>query len=107
VTVSVFLNEDLRDDQQPLQSITMTHTSLNARLISLGAEPVSSGFFQDLRQSEHPSVSTASMIASGLTNQEPTSRAGLVVSVDEAGARSVIPKPRIINPEDDAELGPA
>ena len=85
-TVSEFLNEDLGDDEEPIQAIAMTQTSLNARLTSLGVEPVSSGFFQDLRTGQQES---------------------LTVSVEETGERSVIPKPRILNPEEDAELGPA
>jgi hypothetical protein len=106
-TVSEFLNEDLEDEEDLIESITMTQASLNARLTSLGAEPVSSGFFHDFRLSQQPSAPVASILAD-LAYQEPSPADMLVVSVGETGERSVTAKPRIVlNPEEDAELGPA
>lgn len=108
VTVSEFLNEDLGDDEEPIESIIMTQANLNARLMSLGAEAVSSGFFHDFRLSQQPSAPVASILA-GLAYQEPSPNTDmLIVSVGETGERSVTAKPHIvINPEEDAELVPA
>lgn len=106
-TVIEFLNEHLEDEEEDLiESITMTQASLNARLMSLGAEPVSSGFFHDFRLSQQPSAPAASILAD-LAYPEPSPAVDmLLISVGEMGERSVTTKRRILNPEEDAELGP-
>jgi len=108
-TVIEFLNEHLEDEEEDIiESITMTQASLNARLTSLGAEPVSSGFFHDFRLSQQPSPAAAGIL-SRLAYPEPSPATDmLLVSVGETGERIVTAKRRIVlNPEEEAELGSA
>jgi hypothetical protein len=80
-TVTEFLNEEDGDEETLV--VTMTEESLNARLTSLGAMALNAAEFASL------------------------GRETLQITAFEDGTRHVLKKRVILNPEEDAELGPA